>query len=117
MRWTEDDYQALLTRCKAGRSRSCKLERDLTSKSKRAPEDKKRKKDESKGSYKIIATQKKFRNADTDNVCPKYEIDELVRAGYLPDDSSKYVVSTETRIEFVETEGEEETIIEIWKED
>lgn len=65
--------------------------------------------------FRIIVTVYCSRKEDSDNVYPKHFIDLLIRAGIMPDDSSKWVASTEKKIEQVQTKEEERTIIEIYK--
>ena len=50
---------------------------------------------------------------DPDNLCPKWYIDELTKAGIIPDDSSKYI--QEFRKKVVKTKDEEYTLIRILK--
>lgn len=73
-------------------------------------------KKESKAKYRIVVIAKRSRGIDPDNVLPKWYIDQLMEAGYLPDDSSKYVSGIEKRVEKV-SRSKEETVIEIWREE
>lgn len=62
--------------------------------------------------YRIVVVSYRKRHCDPDNLFPKTWIDELVCAGYLPDDSSKYVESVEKKV--IKSKVEK-TVIEIWK--
>lgn len=69
------------------------------------------------GRYRIVVIERRRRQIDPDNLFPKWVIDELVRARYLPDDSSRYVCSIEKRVEVVRAPEEESTTIELWREE
>lgn len=56
-----------------------------------------------------------LRHTDPDNLLPKYYIDEIVKAGYIPDDSSKYIDSIEKRVVKIEKGEQTRTVIKIWK--
>jgi len=60
--------------------------------------------------FKIYVKSYRKRHLDPDNLCPKWYIDEIVKAGYLPDDSSKYVESIEKS---VEKDSDERTVITV----
>lgn len=66
--------------------------------------------------YKIVVIAKKLRPVDPDGIFPKWEIDQLVKAGILEDDSSKFVASIEKKVEIVGSPELEETIIEVWEQ-
>ncbi len=93
----------------------CKCERDTTPSTQTAIRVKSSRKAQSKERYRIVVIARRNRDIDPDNMFPKWVIDELVKAKYLPDDSSSYVESIEKRVEIVNGE-EEKTIVEIWKE-
>lgn len=93
-----------------------KPESNIRNESKKKNDNKKETKRASRETYKIIVIARKIRGVDPDNLAPKYFIDEIVRAGIIPDDSSKYIESIEKRVEKVKTKEEEKTIIEIYKE-
>lgn len=63
--------------------------------------------------FRIVVTSYRKRHADPDNICPKWYIDEIVRAGIMPDDISKYVLSVEKRVRV--TKQEPKTVIEIFR--
>lgn len=74
----------------------------------------KRTEDESKdGDYRIFVVAYRRRHVDPDNLCPKWYIDELVKANILPDDSSKYIESITKKV--VVSRGQEETRIFVYK--
>lgn len=117
MRWTEDEYKKFLAGVKAKGSRPMPGTKSNSSrKPKKKVEVKGRGKAESQSSYRVVVVAKRKREIDPDNVFPKWAIDELVKAGYLEDDSSKFIASIEKRVELVRSADEEETIIEIWRE-
>jgi hypothetical protein len=53
------------------------------------------------------------RHLDPDNLCPKWYIDEIVRAGLIPDDSSRYIRFVIKQV--VVGKGEERTVIKIFR--
>lgn len=113
----EKEYQAFLASRKAKTTREMpEPQSDLGSKAKGSAKNEGRKKSDSKASYRIVIIARRLRDLDPDNITVKAEIDELVKAGILPGDSSKHVEAIEKRVERVRTMAEEETIIEIWKE-
>lgn len=59
---------------------------------------------------KVVSYRK--RDMDPDNLCPKYYIDEIRKAGYIPDDSSKYIMGIHKSVVLAE---EEKTVIEIFQ--
>lgn len=63
--------------------------------------------------FSIVVTSFRKRHMDPDNLCPKWYIDELVRAKIIPDDSSRYI--KEIKKQVVKTKGEEYTTIKIIK--
>lgn len=65
--------------------------------------------------YKINVISYRVRLCDPDNLVPKYYIDEMVRAGIIPDDSSKYIQSIEKKVIKVKKTEEEKTVIEVWQ--
>lgn len=113
----QDGNKKLRANLQSGDSRPMsKLESDICKQPKKKNERKEEIKNASGAKYKIIVIARKIRGVDPDNLCPKYFIDEIVKAGIIPDDSSKYVESIEKRVEKVKTKEEEKTIIEIYKE-
>src|SRR5690606_35469426 len=67
------------------------------------------------GRYRIDVEVHRLRKIDPDNLCPKWFIDELVRHGVLPDDSSDYIAAIEKRVVRVKRKEDEKTVIEIWE--
>lgn len=55
------------------------------------------------------------RISDPDNLCPKWYIDEIVKAGLLPDDSSVYVAGILKEVVKVKKKSEERTLIEMYE--
>ena len=84
---------------------------------KRSDEIKERAKRSSKGGdqFTIIVDSYRKRYMDPDNLCPKWYIDEIVKAGIIPDDSSRYVKEVKKRVHVVK--DEEFTRITIVKHD
>ncbi len=116
-RMTEDEYNKLVADMQAKSARRLpKSESVVGDVAKAEDEAKEERAEESKGRYRIVVVARRCRAIDPDNVIAKWAIDELVDAGVLPDDSSRWVVAVEKRVEVVRA-GEEETVIEIWKEE
>lgn len=65
--------------------------------------------------YRIVITTFSRRHRDLDNIVPKVIIDEIVKRGVLPDDSSKYIESITHRFVKIGKKEEENTVIEIYK--
>jgi len=63
--------------------------------------------------FRIIVTSYRQRDADPDNIIPKWYIDEIVRAGLIPDDSLKYVESILKQV--VVSKDEPKTVIEVFR--
>ena len=86
---------------------------------KKADGDKEKRKDKGeKGNsdcFVIEVISRRCRHCDPDNLCPKWYIDELVRAKVIPDDSSKYIIRFVKKVRLVKTKEEEQTIIRIYK--
>ncbi len=116
-RLTEDEYEKLLASRKAGGAGQVREhKRGAPLATAKAAQAKVRRKAESQNSYRIVVIAKRKRAIDPDNIFPKWFIDELVRAGYIEDDSSSYVSEIVKRVERVAKGQSEETVIEIWKE-
>lgn len=64
--------------------------------------------------YEIFVTAFCYRDTDPDNIIPKWFIDELVRQGVIPDDSSKYVRNIFKEVEVIGSEEKERTLIEVF---
>ena len=62
---------------------------------------------------------KKNKGADTDNICPKWFIDEIVKSGICPadltDDNFEQICLTLKTIKRVKTRKEEKTVIKIYR--
>lgn len=69
--------------------------------------------------YKIVVIAKRMNATrfDPDNLIPKWYIDEIVRAGVIPDDKTKYIESVEKMVKRANSKEDEETIIEIYQID
>lgn len=67
--------------------------------------------------FKIYVTSYTRFHTDPDNIFPKYFIDELVRAGILPDDSSRYISSIEKEVIIVKEKNEERTKLVVRRSD
>ena len=65
--------------------------------------------------FRIEVTSHTRFKCDNDNMCPKWFIDELVKAGVLPGDSCDYVAAYETRVVRVKRKEDEKTVIEVWR--
>ena len=112
----EAEFEAFCARIANRDTRQvCKRERDTTPSTQTASRAKSSRKTQSKERYRIVVIARRTRDIDPDNMFPKWIIDELVRAKYLPDDSSRFVETIEKRVEIVKGE-EEKTIVEIWRE-
>jgi hypothetical protein len=113
-RLTEDEYKALQAKVQVDiRKPNNQHQPSVSTKSAGKVKAKSKRKEKSKASYRIIVISKRKRDLDPDNIFPKWIIDQLVKFGLLPDDSSKYVLSIEKR---VERSTKEETIVEVWQE-
>jgi hypothetical protein len=64
--------------------------------------------------FRIVVTSYRNRHCDPDNLCPKYYIDEIERAGLIPDDSSEYITEVVKRVRVIK--GEPKTVIEVIRE-
>ena len=69
------------------------------------------------GRYRLVVTSYCRRHTDPDNLCPKWFIDELVRAKILTDDSSKYIEAITKRATKISQKEKERTVIEIYAEE
>ncbi len=117
-RMTEDEYRQLLQDMQdRNRGKNSKRQPDPSNGIKAKAKGKKRVKAESKGKYRIVVTARRVRAIDPDNVFCKFAIDELVRAGVLPDDSSKFIEEITKKVEKVKSSSDEATIIEVWKQE
>ena len=67
--------------------------------------------------WRIRVTNFRVADFDSDNLYPKHYIDELVKRGVIPDDSSKYVDCTSKWIVPVTTKEEERTLVEVYEYD
>lgn len=63
----------------------------------------------------LIVTAYCRRHTDPDNLCPKWYIDELVRAGIILDDSSRHVAWIAKSVVKIGKAEEEKTVIEVVK--
>lgn len=67
--------------------------------------------------YRIRVTSFRVSDFDSDNLTPKYEIDQLWKEGIIPEDSSKYVDCTSKWVVPVATPEEERTLVEVYEYD
>jgi len=113
----EDEYKKFLASRSASSAGTVRRdERAVAGRAKAKAKNESTGKAESSNIYRIVVIAKRHRHFDTDNIVPKWAIDQLVEAGFLPDDSSKYVESLEKRVEKIKRSQRQETVIEIWKE-
>jgi hypothetical protein len=63
--------------------------------------------------FTLIIDSYRKRHMDPDNLCPKWYIDEIVEAGIMPDDLSRYVVEVRKRVH--KTKGDEYTKVTVIK--
>jgi len=71
--------------------------------------------EESPQRFIVSITSYRRRHLDPDNLCPKWYIDEIVRAGYIPDDSSKFIVRVEKQVVKIEAPERQRTVIQIFE--
>lgn len=72
---------------------------------------------DSKGtnSFTLEVISYSHRHRDPDNLCPKWYIDEMVRAGILPDDSSRFIRAITKSVVKITKEENEKTIIRVYQ--
>lgn len=64
--------------------------------------------------FTIIVDSYRRRHMDPDNLCPKWYIDEIVKAGIIPDDSSRYIREVKKRVHKVKDEEYTKVTIIKW---
>lgn len=72
-------------------------------------------KDGSGGGFQIFITSFRHRDFDPDNLYPKWYIDQIVKGGIIPDDSSKYVDFVGKRVVVIPTDKPECTLIDVYQ--
>lgn len=116
MRWAEDEYQKLRANIAARDSRKLNERKSDPRDALKAQASAQAPTQDSSGySYRIVVIAKKKREADPDNIWPKWIIDELVRSSLLPGDSSKHIEAIEKRVEKTKPGEKESLIVEIWR--
>lgn len=92
---------------------------DLRGEAKRPAKAKKAPQADSKGtnSFTLEVISYSHRHRDPDNLCPKWYVDELVRAGILPDDSSRFIRAITKSVVKITKEETEKTIIRVYNAD
>lgn len=119
-RLTEDEFNDLQEKIRAT-SKNRSSGKNLANKSnpsssaKKTIKDEEGRQEEDQRCIRIVIIARRCRDIDPDNIWPKWFIDEIVRAGIIKEDSSRYIEGIYKTVEKVSREEDESTIIELWK--